>query len=85
MKRDHEPWEGYDMAMEDIPTLWVEVKGVEKFLGAKLRNALEQAKDDCEQAGPPFEVPCVVSHESNSDWYIHIKLDDFFKACRGDL
>ena len=74
-----------DILVKDMPALWVECKGVEKFLGAKLRNALTQAQDDCEQAGAPFEVPCVVSHESGCDWYIHLKLDDFFRAARGDL
>jgi len=76
-----------DIIIKDgqLDWLWVECKGQEKFLGAKLRKALLQAEDDCEQAGDPFKIPCVVSKESHCKWYIHLPLDSFFEICRGDL
>ena len=76
-----------DVLIKDgqLDWLWVECKGQEKFLGAKLRKALLQAIDDCEQAGAPFEVPCVVSKENHCSYYIHLPLDSFFKVLRGDL
>ena len=74
-----------DVIAKDLPYLWVEAKGQEKFLGAKLRKALIQADLDCSGAGKPFEVPGVVSKENHCETYAHIKLTDLLRIIRGEF
>jgi len=71
--------------INELPFLWVEAKGQEKFLSAKLRKALIQADLDCAEAGFPFEVPVVVSKESYCEVYATLKLTDLLRIIRGEF
>ena len=73
------------MLINELPFLWVEAKGQEKFLSAKLRKALIQADLDCTEAGFPFEVPVVVSKESHCEIYCHIRMTDLLRIIRGEF
>ena len=73
------------MLVSELPYLWVEAKGQEKFLSAKLRKALIQADLDCTDAGFPFEVPVVVSKESHCEVYATLKLTDLLRIVRGEF
>jgi hypothetical protein len=74
-----------DVLINELPFLWVEAKGQEKFLSAKLRKALIQADLDCTEAGFPFEVPVVVSKESHCQVYATLKLTDLLRIIRGEF
>ena len=73
--------EGADVVCGSLPWLHVECKRYKKFMGAKLRAALEQSERDRK----PNTIASVFHREDESKWYVTMEAVDFFRIVRGEF
>ena len=70
---------GADVVVESLPWLHIEVKRYKKFMGSKLRDALNQANHDRK----PGTIPTVFHREDNCPMYCTLEAKDFLRIIRG--
>lgn len=73
--------EGADVVCEALPWLHIECKRYKTFMGAKLRDALEQAERDRK----PNTIASVFHREDDAKWYVTMEAEDLFRIIRGDF
>ena len=73
--------DGADVVCAALPWLHIECKRYNKFMGSKLRAALEQSERDRK----PNTIASVFHREDDSKWYCTMEAVDFFRVLRGEF
>lgn len=72
---------GADVVCSALPWLHIECKRYKKFMGAKLRDALEQSERDRQ----PNTIATVWHREDDSKWYCTMEAVELFRIIRGEF
>jgi Holliday junction resolvase len=73
--------EGADVVCADLPWLHIECKRYNKFMGSKLRAAIEQSERDRSAA----DIASVFHREDDSKWFVTMEAVEFFRIVRGEF
>ena len=73
--------EGADVVCDSLPWLHIECKRYNRFLGSKLRDALEQSERD-RRANT---IASVFHREDDCKWFVTMEAVEFFRIVRGEF
>jgi hypothetical protein len=73
--------EGADVVCDALPWLHIECKRYNKFMGSKLRDALDQSERDRR----PNTIASVFHREDDCKWFVTMEAVEFFRIVRGEF